>query len=161
MSGVSIDVDERPDLDALLIALVLAPATFSRNRFFDMYADPAVRRIRRRAAHVRSIVRHLLLQEGPEVGETLPFTLRAVAGGRIELAYFVPSLGLRRTTTLDPVEVALVRFALARAPKGKGRDGAELPAEDPDWLRIEAALRRMTPVGASGAHPTATQEPAG
>lgn len=41
MSGVSIDVDERPDLDALLIALVLAPATFSRNRFFDMYADPA------------------------------------------------------------------------------------------------------------------------
>lgn len=161
MSGAG--VGERPDLEALLIALVLAPATFSRNRFFDMYADPAVRRVRRRAAHVRSIVRHLLLTEATEDGGTLPFTLRAAADGRIELAYFVPSLGLRRTTSLEPVEVALVRFALARAPKGKARDGAALPPEDPDRLRIEAALRRMTPVSAlpGGAHPIAPQEPVG
>lgn len=163
MSGVE---SERPDLEALLIALVLAPATFSRNRFFDMYADPAVRRVRRRAAHVRSIVRHLLLTEAREDGATLPFTLRSTASGRIELAYFVPSLGLRRTTTLDPVEVALVRFALARAPRGKARDGAALPPEDPDRLRIEAALRRMAPIGAppspsSGAQPSAPQEPVG
>jgi hypothetical protein len=153
--------EERPDLEALLIALVLAPATFSRNRFFEMYADPAVRRVRRRAAHVRSIVRHLLLTEAFEGGGPLPFTLRTVAGGRIELAYYVPSLGLRRTTTLDPVEVALVRFALARAPRDK--EGAALPAEDPDRLRIEAALRRMTPIGAplGGAQPSAPQEPVG
>jgi hypothetical protein len=152
--------EERADLEALLIALVLAPATFSRNRFFEMYADPAVRRVRRRAAHVRSIVRHLLLTEALE-GGALPFTLRAAAGGRVELAYYVPSLGLRRTTTLDPVEVALVRFALARAPRDK--EGAALPAEDPDRLRIEAALRRMTPIGAplGGAQPSAPQEPVG
>ena len=28
--------EERPDLEGLLVALVLAPATFSRNRFFEM-----------------------------------------------------------------------------------------------------------------------------
>jgi hypothetical protein len=156
------ELGERPDLEALLVALVLAPATFSRNRFFEMYADPAVRRVRRRAAHVRSIVRHLLLSEGLE-GERLPFTLQAAAGGRIELAYFVPSLGLRRTTTLEPVEVALIRFALARAPRSAGNEGAALEAEDPDRLRIEAALRRMTPVGGpvGGAQPVASQEPIG
>jgi len=151
--------EERPDLEGLLVALVLAPATFSRNRFFEMYADPAVRRVRRRAAHVRSIVRHLLLTEAEEEGERLPFTVRAAADGRLELQYYVPSLGLRRTTTLEPVEVALVRFSIARAPKGKEREGAALAAEDPDRLRIEAALRRMTPVG--GFQPSAPQEPAG
>jgi hypothetical protein len=156
----SVVLSDRPDLEALLVALVLAPATFSRNRFFDMYADPAVRRVRRRAAHVRSIVRQLLMTDTPEAGEALPFTVQGAAGGRVELAFYVPSLGLRRTTTLDPVELSLVRFALARA---SGRGGGEardaLPPEDPDWMRIEAALRRMTPVAPGGAH--APQEPVG
>ena len=29
------------DREALLVALVLAPATYSRNRFFHLYVDPA------------------------------------------------------------------------------------------------------------------------
>ena len=47
------------DRDALLAALVLAPATYSRNRFFDLHADPEVRRIRRRASQIRGVVRHV------------------------------------------------------------------------------------------------------
>jgi hypothetical protein len=48
--------------DGLLCALVLAPDTFARNRFFGLYEDPVMRRTRRRAYHVRAIVRQLLGQ---------------------------------------------------------------------------------------------------
>ena len=44
--------------DALLVALVLDPSTYSRNRFFDLHNSPVFRRVRRRASLVRSVVRH-------------------------------------------------------------------------------------------------------
>ena len=36
-----------PDPEALVVALTLAPATWSRNRFFELYREPSVRRARR------------------------------------------------------------------------------------------------------------------
>lgn len=129
------------DREALLVALVLSPAIFSRNRFFALYEDPEVRRIRRRASHVRGIVRQVTggraargdLGEGVRVAQA--------PGGRVELGYDVPALGLRRTVVLDPLEMALVRFAIARAAGA----GALLP-DDPDRARVEAALARLAPV---------------
>ena len=47
------------DLDALLAALILAPRTFSRNRFFTLFQNPEAAKIRRRAARVRGILRQL------------------------------------------------------------------------------------------------------
>ena len=44
--------------DALLVALVLDPSTYSRNRFFDRHNNAVFRRVRRRASLVRSVVRH-------------------------------------------------------------------------------------------------------
>lgn len=133
------------DPEALLVALVLSPATYSRNRFFDLYKDPEVRRIRRRASHLRSIVRQVTggraargaLGEGVHVAPA--------AGGRVELGYEVPALGLRRTVVLDPLEMALIRFALSRAA-GAGM----LAADDPDRARVEAVLARLSPVAAAG-----------
>jgi hypothetical protein len=131
-----------PDLEALLVALVLAPATYSRNRFFELYTDASARRIRRRASLVRSIVRHLAPLGAREPGAIEAST--TTPSGRVELTYTVSSLGLRRTTTLDPLEAALIRYVMARARSGDaGR--AKPPESDGDQQRIEAALRRLAP----------------
>lgn len=132
-----------PDLEALLVAIVLAPATYSRNRFFEMYADPAVRRVRRRAALVRSIVRHVVSTEDRERGSITRVV--PTEAGFLELTYIVPALGLRRTTILDPLEAALVRFAIARTSRGEESVSPLLPPDENDRSRIEAALRRLAP----------------
>ena len=129
----------RVDLDALLVALVLAPATYSRNRFFELFVAPEARRVRRRAALVRSVLRH--------AREMTPGALEALAGARpadggaVELRYVVASLGLTRTVRLEPLERALVRFAVAL---GTEHATAE---DDPDRARIESALRRLSGAG--------------
>ena len=124
----------RPEVDpeALLCALILAPRTFPRNRFFGMFEDPVLGRVRRRAARVRGIVRQLT-NEGP---------LRAVVTGEAELAdgrtlvrYAVAGLSLHRTTALAPLEASTVRYALHRAGLG--------PLEPADRVRVEEALERL------------------
>ena len=45
--------------EALLVALVLAPGTFSRNRHFHLFEQAALKRARRRARELRGIVRDL------------------------------------------------------------------------------------------------------
>jgi hypothetical protein len=67
-----------------------------------------------------------------------------VGGGCVALTYVVPSIGLRRTSILDEIELALVRFAVARAPKEPPATAALAP-DDPDRLRIEEALVRLAP----------------
>lgn len=136
------------DREALLVALVLSPATYSRNRFFELYKDPEVRRIRRRAAQVRSIVRQVTGGRAArgDLGEGVH--VAPAAGGRVELGYEVPALGLRRTVVLDPIEMALVRVAIARAS-----GASTLPPDDPDRARIEDALARLAPEAAVQAPP--------
>ena len=124
------------DREALLAALVIAPATYSRNRFFELYKDPDVYRIRRRASQIRSIVRHVTRVDPTQTGERIRFS--PAGGDRVELSYAVPTLGLRRTALLDPIELSLVRFAMAR--------GTQIPPpDDPDRVRVEAALARLAP----------------
>ena len=126
------------DREALLAALVIAPATYSRNRFFEMYRDPETYRIRRRASQLRSIVRQITRADPAERGESVSFV--PAGGGRVELTYAVPALNLRRTALLDPIELSLVRFAVARASRVE-----EPPPGDPDRARVEAALARLLP----------------
>ncbi|AUX48945.1 hypothetical protein SOCE26_104900 [Sorangium cellulosum] len=148
------------DLEALLVALVLAPSTFSRNRFFSLYTDPETRRVRRRAALLRGIVRQLV--SGADRAGLAP----AASGGAL-LTYDVPSLGLKRTAALDALELAVLRFAVARgapapaaeqdgpppAPSGPAA-GAVLPPdllpEPADTSRIERALARLLPEANEG-----------
>jgi len=126
------------DREALLASLVIAPATYSRNRFFELYKDPVLSRVRRRAAQLRSIVGHVTRSDPGAPGELVGV---APAGGdRVELTYTVPALRLRRTAVLEPLELSLVLFAMARA----GCVGAPPPG-DPDRARIEAALARLIP----------------
>jgi hypothetical protein len=127
------------DREALLVALVLSPATYSRNRFFALYQDAELRKVRRRAAHVRSLVRQMTSGSAARgaLGESV--SVRPAAGGRVELGYEVPGLGLRRRVLLDPIEMALIRCALARAA------GVLTAPDDPDRARVDAALARLTP----------------
>lgn len=128
------------DLDALLVALTLAPTTFSRNRFFGLYTDPAARRVHRRAALLRGVMKQLVAPEGPR-----GVTLAPEEGGGGLLAYEMPALGLRRTVTLEPLELSVLRFAIAR-----GRDLvpdvlAALRPDPSDAPQVEAALSRLMP----------------
>jgi len=128
------------DREALLAALVIAPAAYARNRFFELYQDPEAYRVRRRASQLRSIVRHVTGRGLAQPGQGVSFS--PAAGDRVVLTYAVPALGLRRTALLDPIELALVRLLIARARGGP-------PPGDPDRARVEAALARLAPARAA------------
>jgi hypothetical protein len=117
-----------PDHDALLCALVLAPHAFSRNRFFELFEQPDLKRLRRRAARVRGILRQL--SSGAEVTGELE-----LADGRRLLRYHVAELGLSRTAALSPLEAAALRFSLARS--------RQTPIDPGDRAIVETALARL------------------
>jgi hypothetical protein len=114
-----------PDPNALLCALILAPGTYSRNRFFDLFEASAAREVRRRARRVRSIVVQLTdpwpPRGGREGGEPRAriVTERVLDDGRVQLHYRVDDLNLSRVATLEPLEAAALRYALHRAGRGE------------------------------------------
>lgn len=119
--------------EALLCSLVLAPGTFPRNRFFGLYQDPILKRTRRRAYHVRSVLKQLV-GEGPHRAEIL---------GRIELdddrvllRYSVKGLKLQRTTAFNAIESAALNYALHRA-------GYMDDLPDHDRRKVENALSSL------------------
>jgi hypothetical protein len=118
--------------DGLLCALVLAPDTFARNRFFGLYEDPVLRRTRRRAYHVRGILRQLLGQ-GKE--KALLIGRFELDDDRVLLRYRVENVKLVRTTALSALESAVLSFALHRAGQG------DLDPED--RARVERALESL------------------
>jgi len=131
---VTPSVDDRaaslrtPDHDALLCALVLAPNAFSRNRFFELFEQPELKRLRRRATRVRGILRQL--STGAEVTGELE-----LADGRRLLRYHIAELGLSRTAALSPLEAAALRFSLARTRRA--------PVDPGDRAIVETALARL------------------
>jgi hypothetical protein len=139
------------DSEALLCALVLAPRTFSRNRFFSLYEDPAIRRTWRRAARVRGIIRQLS-EEGSRGAEVLGEQL--LADGRTLIRYRVEHLGFTRTTALSRIEAALVRYALHLARNS--------PLETADRLEVQQALSRLADglaIAETGTRPARTSSP--
>lgn len=120
------------DLDALLAALILAPRTFSRNRFFWLFERPEAAKVRRRAARVRGILRQLAGTPKPAaeiVGE------RVLADGQVHLRYRVEDLGFTRTAALSSLEAATLRYALHRSGK------SSLSSEE--RRTVEEALGRL------------------
>jgi len=120
------------DYDALLCALVLAPKTLPRNRYFSLYEDPTAKRIRRRAARVRGIIRQLV-NEGRERAEITGE--QVLADGRLLIRYQIEALALHRTTALSALEAAALHYALFRAGKGQ--------LDPADRRIVETALERL------------------
>lgn len=136
-----------PDLEALFCALVLAPGTFPRNRFYALYEKPGARRARRRAGRLRSIVRQLL-RTGENRAEITGE--QELDDGRVLIRYRVERLGLKRTAALSPLEAAVLRYALNRAQ--------DRPIAPADRRVVETALERLAAgsveqlTGGAGAH---------
>lgn len=121
------------DCDALLCALVLAPSTYSRNRFFHLYQDQEVRQVRRRAARLRSLVRQC-------VKASVDPSVVKQAAGDFEVQLKAPNLGYERRTSLCELELCLFRYLHA---KSLGR------AADAERRTIEASLAKLLPQGVS------------
>lgn len=117
--------------DALLCALVLAPTTFPRNRFFQLFEQPTLGRVRKRAKRTRGLIRQLLGQ-GRSRAEIVA---KHVFEDRVLLRFEIQSLGFQRTTSLSLLEAALIHYALHKAR------GDELAEED--RTRVETALRDL------------------
>jgi hypothetical protein len=122
------------DYEGLLCALILVPQSFSRNRFFGLFEDPEARRIRRRAARIRGVIRQLLGQGRRPKGELIGE--QVLDDGQVILRFRIPALNFERTTALSAMEAATLRFALHRA--GAGR------LEDDDRALVERSLRRLS-----------------
>jgi hypothetical protein len=138
------------DSDALLCALVLAPRTFARNRFFSLYTQAAAKHARSRAAELRTIVRHLAGHKGvrAKVREVGPGDR-----GFIVLRYAVTGIRLERTAVLDALELSLVRFALGRATRGKSPSLLGATGDDRDLVEraISKLDERLRPYAGAGA----------
>ncbi len=125
----------RIDVEALTIAMAIAPGAYARNRLYTFHKHPDVRRAKRRAATLRGIVRQLLGTQGRVDGLTMEHGPRA---GRVLLRLRLPAVRLERQTELSEAEAACVLILAARA----GAKG--LPLLGDERAVVHAALRRLT-----------------
>ena len=131
-------------VEALTVAMALAPGVYSRNRMFDLFAKAGVQRAKTRAAMLRGVVKHLgracavTLSSQAEAGEA-----REPRGVDFVLRYEIPAVRLSRVVQLSRLELATLRILGERAKV------ACLPAEDEDRDVVNAALTRLLTEGAA------------
>jgi hypothetical protein len=118
--------------EPLVVAMMLVPRLFSRNRSFALFENPEVRRARRRATLLRGIVRQLA-----GVAGAMESVRIARAGEGCEISYRVPALKMHRRATLSDVELACVHYLVAR------EGVTALRATEQDRAAIDAALKRL------------------
>jgi hypothetical protein len=120
------------DVEALTVAMTMAPGIYARNRHFSLYSDPRFRKARARAALLRGLVRQLAGAEGP-----LDDVAIERSSVRLRLRYRVARLRMDRMAELTPTEAACVFHLATRA-------GASGVAPSPgDKTRLFTTLRRL------------------
>lgn len=120
-----------PDPNGLLCAMVLAPATYARNRFFRLFENAEYAQVRARAKVLRGLIRELLgtgVRQAEVVGTQ-------VLEDKVLVRVHVPGLSYERTTSLSLLESALLNFAVAR---GRG-----IPTPSEDEAIVHQALSRL------------------
>jgi len=115
MSRTSSRAAPAVDPEALLCALILAPRTFPRNRYFSLFESPAGKKARRRAARVRGIIRQIV-GEGRLRAEVTGETV--LEDGRLLIRFQVEGIALHRTAALSATEAVAFHYALHRAGFG-------------------------------------------
>ena len=134
-SGETPPISGEPlDVEAIQVALVLAPATYPRNRFWWLFRDPELRKARWRAAQLRGLVRALT---GP--GVVVESQVDLPTGGRV-LSYRQESINLRGKVTLQAHEAAVIDVAVARI-QGKPVPGEAMAAVQQLLARLAPAAR--------------------
>lgn len=114
-------------LDALTAAMAMVPGLYSRNRMFQLFTDPMVRRARSRARLIRGLVRFL--------GRADAEVEMHHHDGRVRVSYRIERLRLSRTVQIGEFELALLRVLLARGPHP-----AIVEEQPNDRARVDAAL---------------------
>jgi len=97
-------------VEALTVAMVVAPGVYVRNRMFDLFTSRGARRARTRAGIVRGIV--------PQLARASGVTLTGEARGietTFVLRYAIPSMRLTRVVELSGAELAALRLVAERA----------------------------------------------
>ncbi len=122
-----IEVDPR----GLLVALVLVPHSYPRNRFYELYRKPEARRVRRRAALLRSVI-------GDLTSGATDVTIHR-GDGHVVLRYKLDDLGVVRTSRIDDDELAVVKLVLERSGKPHVLD----PVDGDALRRIRPHLRSL------------------
>jgi len=130
-----------PTPEALLVALILAPGTFSRNKFFEMFKEDSRAYARRRSQIVRSIIKELT-EPWPHLGEIPPHPAPTITEERetnegLHISYEVSEFDYKRSALLTPLEAAALRYALNRAGFGEIREK--------DRALVEAHLADLSP----------------
>lgn len=136
------------DPDALLVALILAPRTFPRNRYFTLFENAVAARVRRRAARIRGMIRQLA-SSGNESAEITGE--QVLEDGRLLIRFKVRGLSLQRTAALTALEAAALHYALHLAGKGT--------IEAAERRLVERTLERLGAdvlTGASAPRPSGT-----
>jgi hypothetical protein len=130
------------DVEALTVAMAMAPGIYARNRHFSLYDDPRFRRARARASLLRGLVRQLTGAEGP-----LDEVAIERSPARLQLRYRVARVRMHRTAELTPTEAACVFHLATRA-------GASGVAPTPgDKTRLFTTLSRLV-----ASHPPSAAE---
>jgi hypothetical protein len=131
-------------IEALTVAMALAPGVYARNRMFDLFANAGVQRAKSRAATLRGIVKHL----GRACALTLERDASEGAAARdangqvaFVLRYEIPLMNLTRVVDLSRVELAALRLLAARA------GAPTLLPDDEDRALVETALTRLLVAG--------------
>lgn len=137
-------------VEALTVAMALAPGVYARNRMFDLFTLPGVQRAKTRAAIVRGIVPHL------QRATTLSVASEGDRGGEPVwvLRYAIAELSLTRVVELTPTELAAVRVLASRS------NVSVLVPEANDRTLVDAALGRLLELQAiENAKPASTRAP--
>lgn len=130
------------DEEALVVAMVVAPGVYSRNRMFDLFASPVLKRARKRAATLRGVVPQLGRASGVSVTTEKGRGLSGEA--MFVLRYQIPTLRLSRLLELTEAELAALKLVAARANVNA------LPLDETDRHVVEGALARLLGAGETG-----------
>lgn len=120
------------EVEALTVAMVVAPGVYGRNRMFDLMSTRSAQRARTRAATVRGILRHL----GRATAISITSELRGVETVFV-LRYSIVATRLTRVVELTASELAALRVVAERA------DVRSLPADPSDKELVTSALTRL------------------
>lgn len=121
------DLAER-QVEALTVAMIVAPGVYTRNRRFDLFTLAGARRARTRAGVVRGLVAHL--------ARATSVTLTR-EGSSFVLRYVIPAVRLTRVVELSAAELAALRLVAERA------NIACLPPESDRELIAQALSKLM------------------
>ncbi len=132
VASLALSPADEARVEALTVAMALAPGVYARNRMFDLFANVGVQRAKSRAATLRGIVRHL--------GRASSLALEPGGDGFV-LRYEIPVMSLSRVVELSRVELATLRVLASRA------SAPCLNADDEDRVLVDTSLARLLDAG--------------